>query len=268
MKAYTYSEHFAELKSRLIKIVCFALAAFAISYYKSQDIYLFLSAPLTNILSPGDHRIIYTGLTEAFFTYLKIAAFASFIVTIPFIAYQLYKFIAPGLYKDERKIAVCILAMAPILFWTGGIFVFYLVIPKAWHFFLSFEVKDSALPLVLEARISEYLGLVTQLIVAFGLAFELPIIFASLTLMGIVSGTFLQRKRRLAIIINFIIAGLITPPDVLSQIALALPMLLLYEISIGLCKYLENRKHVPRVKSEGEANLIGKKNVRHQVDSQ
>ena len=117
------------------------------------------------------------------------------------------------------------LAMAPILFWIGGVFVFYLVIPKAWHFFLSFEVRGGSVPLVLEARISEYLGLVTQLIVAFGLAFELPVIFAILTLMGVTSAAFLQRKRRPAIVINFIIAGLITPPDVLSQIALALPML-------------------------------------------
>lgn len=239
MQTFTYSQHFAELKSRLIKVACFAFVAFVISYYKSQDIYLFLVEPLTNILNPEDHRIIYTGLTEAFFTYLKIAGFTAFVVTIPFIAYQLYKFISPGLYPEEQKIAMGILAMAPILFWTGGVFVFYLVIPKAWHFFLSFEVRDSALPLVLEARISEYLGLVTQLIIAFGLAFELPVIFAILTLMGITSGVFLQRKRRIAIVINFIIAGLITPPDVLSQIALALPMLLLYEISIGICKFLE-----------------------------
>src|ERR1700729_2323684 len=119
MQTFTYSQHFAELKSRLIKVACFAFIAFAISYYYSQNIYLFLISPLTNILNPDLHRIIYTGLTEAFFTYLKIAGSTSFVITIPFIAYQVYKFIAPGLYKLEKKIAATILIIAPILFWAG-----------------------------------------------------------------------------------------------------------------------------------------------------
>jgi sec-independent protein translocase protein TatC len=241
MKKYRLSEHFAELKTRLIIVSCFFCAAFCFFYYKSEGIYLILVKPLSDIIGNEGRRIIYTGLAEAFFTYLKIAAFASFIAIIPVISWQIYRFIAPGLYKNEKRIALAILGLSPILFAIGGLFVFYLVIPKAWQFFLSFELKDSLVPLVLEARISEYLSLVLQLVIAFGLAFQLPIIFAILTLMGLLSSAFLQRKRRLAIVINFIIAGIITPPDVLSQIALALPMVLLYEISIVSCRFLEKR---------------------------
>jgi sec-independent protein translocase protein TatC len=187
--------------------------------------------------------VIYTGLTEAFFTYIQIAAFAALSLTMPVISFQIYKFIAPGLYPKERHIASAILCLAPILFWSGGLFVFYCVVPKAWQFFLSFEIKDATMPLILEARISEYLHLIIQLILAFGLAFQLPVIFLILTLLGIVSSAFLINKRRIAIVINFVIAGIITPPDILSQIALALPMLLLYELSILACKFLENRSH-------------------------
>lgn len=234
MKASSLKTHFIELKSRFLKIVAFFFICFAMSYYFKEEIYLYLVNPL-------ERKIIYTGLTEAFFTYIKITAFISFIMTIPMIALQIYYFIAPGLYEKERKIALTILACAPLLFLAGGCFVFYFVIPKAWHFFLSFELNDSISPLVLEPRISEYLSLVIELIIAFGLAFQLPIIFAILALMKIITADFLSRKRRPAIVIIFIIAGIITPPDALSQIALAIPMLLLYEISILSCKFLESR---------------------------
>ncbi len=234
MKISTLKTHFIELKSRFLKTAVFFFMCFTISYYFKEQIYLYLVSPL-------ERKIIYTGLTEAFFTYIKITAFIAFILTIPMIALQTYCFISPGLYKKEREIALVILSCAPLLFLAGGGFVFYFVIPKAWHFFLSFELSDSISPLVLEPRISEYLNLVIELIIAFGLAFQIPIIFAILALMKIVTADFLSRKRRPAIVIIFIIAGIITPPDALSQIALAIPMLLLYEISIVSCKFLENR---------------------------
>ena len=234
MKLSSLKTHFIELKSRFLKTTVFFLMCFAISYYFKEQIYLYLVSPL-------ERKIIYTGLTEAFFTYIKITAFVAFIFTIPMIAWQIYCFIAPGLYKKEREIALIILSCAPLLFALGGCFVFYFIIPKAWHFFLSFELNDSISPLVLEPRISEYLNLVIELIIAFGLAFQLPVIFIILALMNIITADFLSRKRRGAIVIIFIIAGIITPPDALSQIALAIPMLLLYEISIASCKLLENR---------------------------
>lgn len=234
MKLYSLKSHFIELKSRLLRTIVFFMAAFGISYYFKDSIYLYLVSPLAR-------KVIYTGLAEAFFTYIKISAFIGFILTLPMISFQIYCFIAPGLYKEERKIALLLLCFSPLLFLLGASFVFYFVIPKAWHFFLSFELSDAVSPLMLEARISEYLDLVINLIIAFGLAFQIPIVFVILALMGIIKAASLSRKRRLSIVIIFIIAGIITPPDALSQIALAMPMLLLYEISIVACQFLENR---------------------------
>lgn len=234
MELYSLHAHFVELKSRLLKTIALFLSFFALSYYFKDSIYLYLVTPL-------GRKVIYTGLAEAFFTYIKISTFSAFVLTLPMIAFQIYRFIAPGLYPAERKVASILLCFAPLLFLMGGSFVFYFIIPKAWQFFLSFELTDAVSPLVLEARISEYLDLVINLIIAFGLAFQLPIIFAILALMGIITSDQLSRKRRLSIVIIFIIAGIITPPDALSQIALAIPMLLLYEISIVACQFLENR---------------------------
>ena len=234
MKLYSLQAHFIELKSRLLKTTIFFFTCFALSYYFKDSIYLYLVSPL-------GRKVIYTGLTEAFFTYIKISVFSALILTLPMIAFQIYRFISPGLYPPERRIALLLLCFSPLLFLIGGGFVFYFVIPKAWQFFLSFELTDAISPLMLEARISEYLDLVINLIISFGLGFQLPIIFAILALMGVITSDLLSRKRRLSIVVIFIIAGIITPPDALSQIALAIPMLLLYEISIVACQFLENR---------------------------
>lgn len=236
MESYRLQDHLRELKSRFIKILCFFFIASIASYYFGDIIYSFLVAPLPK-------KFIYTGLGEAFFTQVKLAIFVGFCLTIPVIAFHIYKFIIPGLYDNEKKIAFIILSFSPLLFALGSAFVFYLVIPGAWSFFLSFERFDGSSPLVLEPRISEYLDLVVNLIIAFGVAFQLPIILMILSLIGVVQERFLASKRRLAIVIIFIIAGVITPPDVVSQIALAMPMVLLYEISIILCRTLEVRRN-------------------------
>lgn len=243
------ADHLLELKARLLKIVVVFTVVFALCYYFSDYIYDFLLRPLADSYknksgnSHGSHKVIYTGLAEAFFTYIKLASFSSLMVIIPFIACQIYLFVSPALYKSEKLIAIFIFFMSPILFWCGSIFVFYYVMPKAWQFFLSFEQNDSLLPMVLEARISEYLTLVIQLMIAFGLAFQLPIILLVLNLLGLLSVAQLKQKRRIAIVVNFVIAGILTPPDVISQFALAIPLLLLYETSIIMCKFIENRKN-------------------------
>ncbi|MBP7189864.1 MAG: twin-arginine translocase subunit TatC [Rickettsiaceae bacterium] len=243
MKKQKLHEHLLELKSRIVKILFFFIFAFGAFYYFKEDLYRYLVLPL-------GRKVIYTGLAEAFFTHLKLSAFAGFCASLPVIAFQIYKFIEPGLYKGEKKIAFVILFFSPILFFFGGFFVYFIVIPKAWHFFLSFELPSEYSPLVLEPRISEYLDLVIQLTMAFGLAFELPIVLMIMVLIGVLDADFLVRKRRLAIVVNFVIAGIITPPDAISQIALAVPMVLLYEISIVLCKTLENRKKNARYKMD------------------
>jgi len=243
MKVYSLKKHFLELKTRILRILLVFITIFIICYYFSEDIYNISLYPLLKLSDNGTRRIIYTGLTEAFFTYVKLAAFSSFVITLPVISLEIYFFISPGLYKHEKKIAACILFLSTILFWFGVVFVYYYVIPTAWRYFLSFEYrKIDAIPIILEARISEYLNLVIRLIVAFGMAFQIPIFMLILSLMKVIKASDLKKNRRLAIVINFIIAGILAPPDIISQFILAIPMLLLYEISIILCKYLENRK--------------------------
>ena len=234
----TISEHIAELKRRLIYIIVFLLISSCIGYYFVQEIYLFITEPLSQF-SEGSRKVIYTGLAEVFFTYMKIAFFFGFLVSLPFISQQIYAFISPGLLKNERNIVKISLIFAPILFYIGAIFMFYCVIPKAWGFFISFEIKDSLVPLILEAKISEYISLVIQLIVSFGLAFELPIVILILTAIRVFNSNILINYRRYAIVLIFIFAGIVTPPDIVSQIALAIPMILLYEVSIRLCKIVE-----------------------------
>jgi sec-independent protein translocase protein TatC len=242
MKKYTFKEHFSELKKRFLTVAICFIAAFVCCYYFSDIIYSFILKPLTQVVGDHERKIIYTGMSEAFFAYLKLSFWAAFLIIIPIIAYQLYGFIAPGLLDEEKAIIVPALVMAPLLFYLGSFFVFYFVMPAAWQFFLSFETSDALMPIVLEARISEYLSVVMQLVTAFGIAFELPIIILILCVMNLVSSQGLKSKRRVAIVIIFIVAAILTPPDVLSQIALAIPLLLLYEISIVICKFIEKRK--------------------------
>jgi sec-independent protein translocase protein TatC len=196
VQKFTLREHFLELKFRLIKIILFFVIAFLVSYYYSDNIYQFLLKPLFDN-SSGERKVIYTGLAEAFITYLKLGAFVGFLSTIPVICWQVYFFLAPGLHKYEKHIIFFVLAFSPLLFFCGAGFVFYLVMPKAWQFFLSFENKNAILPLVLEARISEYLSLVMQLIVAFGLAFQMPVVMVILGVLGIVSSESLKKKEEL-----------------------------------------------------------------------
>lgn len=242
LPTYHFKDHFIELKKRLTFILVFFLSAFLFCYYFSDRIFDILIDPLAKIYPDG--RMIYTGLSEAFFTYLNLSAFAAFCISIPLVSLQIYLFINPGLYPLERNFIRLLFISSPMLFLIGSLFVYYFVMPKAWGFFLSFEAKDGALPLLLEARISEYLALSIKLILAFGIAFQMPIFLVILCLFGLLSHESLAKKRRIAIVINFVIAGFITPPDILSQIALAIPMLILYEISIASCKYIEKRpKH-------------------------
>ncbi len=234
-KEQTLTQHLIEFKNRLIYCLIAIIVAFAVSYYFAQEIYDFLLQPL--VKSFGDRpnpRIIYTNLTEAFLTYLRLAFTSAIFLSLPFIAIQIYLFIAPALYKKEKKFILSIMFFCPLLFLAGAVMVYELVLPLAFKFFLSFENLNpvGSLPIELEAKIGEYLDLVMKLIFAFGIAFQLPIILICLVKFGILSVEGLKKKRKYWIVIIFSIAAVITPPDVLSQIALALPMVLLYEIAI------------------------------------
>lgn len=242
MQKYTLKEHLLEIKKRFLVVFVFFITAFAICYSFREEVFEVFLTPLADIIDKEGSRIIYTGLAEAFFSYIKLSIFVAFAIVIPVICYQLYAFIAPGLLAGEKKLIILILSLSPVLFYIGSFFVFYFVMPRAWEFFLSYENNNINIPLVLEARISEYLDLVIQLTFAFGMAFQLPVIMVILGMLGVVSSNFLKSKRRISIVIIFILAAIFTPPDVISQIALAIPLLLLYEISIILCKLVENKR--------------------------
>lgn len=235
IKEQSLTEHLIELRNRLVYSAVAVLLAFFLSYYFAQNIYDFLLQPLLKAF--GEHsnkRIIYTNLTEAFITYLRLSLTSAVFFAFPFIASQLYLFIAPALYKKEKKFVLAIMFFCPLLFLLGSIIVYKLVLPLAFKFFLSFQNLNpiNSLPIELEAKIGEYLDLVMQMIFAFGIAFQLPIILICLVKFGILSVESLRKKRKYWIVIIFSIAAVITPPDVLSQVTLALPMILLYEIAI------------------------------------
>ncbi|WP_395343892.1 twin-arginine translocase subunit TatC [Ningiella sp. W23] len=227
--------HLLELRSRLLRCLLVFVCALGISFYFAESIYSFLQQPLLVTFGENsERRMIYTGLHEAFFTYLKLAFFSATFITLPLILIQIWKFIAPGLYQDERRHLSPVFLLTPILFLCGAALAFFVVMPLAWDFFISFESfqGETAIDVQLEAKVSEYLSLVIQLILAFGLCFELPILLFVLCKSGVTTVERLAYYRRHAIVGVFLIAALITPPDLISQIALGLPVILLYELSL------------------------------------
>lgn len=243
--ANSFTSHFVELRSRLIKSIVFILVIFIISYTFADYIYNFLVEPYANAVKDDEisRRLIFTALHETFITYLKVAFFASIFLGSPILLMQIYKFIAPGLYKNEKKAILPYLIFTPILFLLGGVLVYYLVMPLAIKFFLSFETMGSSttLPIQLEAKVNEYLSLIMRLIFAFGISFQLPILLNLLARTGVVNSIYLKKTRRYVIVIIFSVAAILTPPDPITQIGLAIPLLLLYELSIITVKFTEKK---------------------------
>ena len=236
-------DHMIELRNRLGICVAVFLVIFIGSLIRpfgtesknfADILFLFLQAPLAAELEEQGGRMIFTALHEAFFTQIKVAFFAALFISFPVILLQIWRFVAPGLYKNERNAFVPFLVATPVLFFLGGAMVYYLVIPLAWDFFLSFQITggESNLSIEVEPRISEYLSLVMRLIFAFGIAFELPVVLLLLARAGIITARGMAKNRKYAILFSFSAAAILTPPDVISQVMLAIPVIMLYEMSI------------------------------------
>ena len=242
----SFASHLVELRSRLLNSLIFIFITFIISYIFAEDIYNFLVEPYAEAVR-GDkvsRRLIFTALHETFIAYIKVAFFTAIFFGSPVLLIQIYKFIAPGLYKNEKKAILPYLISTPILFLLGGLLVYYLVMPLAIKFFLSFETlgSNSNLPIQLEAKVNEYLSLIMRLIFAFGISFQLPILLNLLARIGVVNSNYLKTRRRYVIVLIFALAAILTPPDPITQVGLAIPLLLLYELSIFTVRFTEKKK--------------------------
>jgi sec-independent protein translocase protein TatC len=235
-------DHLIELRKRLIYSVVAFVVCFIVCFIFAKNIYSFLTMPLAHALAgkANDH-LIYTALYETFFTYVKVGMFAGVCLAFPVIAAQVWLFVAPGLYKKERRAFLPFLFATPVLFIAGGAFVIYVMLPYAIHFFLSYETPASngGLGIQLQAKVSEYLDFVMALIFAFGLTFQMPVLLALLGRVGIITSKQLRQVRRYAIVGIVALAGILTPPDAFSMISLAVPLVALYEISIVLVWMIE-----------------------------
>jgi len=242
----SFVDHLTELRSRLLKSVVYLFIFFIICYFFAENIYSFLVAPYANAVKDDglDRRLIFTALHETFITYLKVAFFASMFVTSPIILTQIWKFIAPGLYKNEKRALLPYLIATPTLFILGGMLVYYLIMPLAIKFFLSFETSAGInnLPIQLEAKVNEYLSLIMRLIFAFGISFQLPVLLSLLARVGFVDSEYLRKRRKYVVIIIFTAAAILTPPDPITQIGLGIPLLILYELSILSVRIIEKKK--------------------------
>ncbi len=239
--------HLLELRRRLMRAVLVWMLATGLCYAFAQDIYQFLLQPLADAFGADDaHKLIATSLTETFVTYIKLAMWGGFFLSFPYVASEVYLFLAPGLYKRERRVLAPYLVAAPLLFFAGAALAYYFIMPKAWQFFVSFEIPktEGGLPLVVEAKVSEYLALVMHIVLAFGLSFQMPIILTLLVRTGLLKTELLSKGRRYAVVILITLAAIITPPDILSQILLFIPLYGLYELSIIACRAIENGREV------------------------
>ena len=240
-------EHLIELRSRLMRAIVAIFIAFLVCFYFASDIFNLLIIPYERAAGPlREVKLIYTAPQEYFFTQMKLALFGALFLAFPVIANQIYKFVAPGLYRNERHAFLPFLIATPILFGIGAMLVYFGVMPLAMKFFLSMEQHGGPGQASIELlpKVNEYLGLIMTLIFAFGLVFQLPVVLTLLARAGMITAETLTTRRRWAIVIAFIVAAVLTPPDPISQISLAIPTIALYELSILSVRYIERQRRL------------------------
>lgn len=243
----SFTSHLAELRSRLIVCIIAVAIGFGVCYYFSKPLFQIMMQPLLEALPEGQ-QLIYTGLPEAFFTYLKVGFWGGVVLAVPVIFHQLWGFVAPGLYKNERKYVVPFVFFATLLFLTGGFFGYFVVFPFGFKFFLGFSDESiRALP-----AMKEYFSLAIKLLFGFGIVFQLPLIMVFAGKMGFVNADMLARGRKYALMLVFVVAAILTPPDVVSQILMAVPLMILYEISIILVRIMVKKKKETQEVAEQE----------------
>ena len=254
-------EHLIELRSRLMWSIGGFFIAFLVCFFFAKQLFNLLVIPFQWAtewagLDPTSVDLIYTAPQEFFFTQIKLAMFGGLVIAFPLIAAQIYKFVAPGLYKNERGAFLPFLIASPILFLMGAALVYFFFTPMVMWFFLSMQQvgPDQDIQISLLPRVSEYLGLIMTLIFSFGLVFQLPVVTSLMARVGLVSAQGLAEKRKWAIVIAFVVAAVLTPPDPVSQIGLALPTILLYEISIWLARRIEKNRARDEAAKAAEAN--------------
>ena len=233
MQKSPFIEHLIELRKRLMVACLVTVVGMGVAYFFKEHVFYFLTSPLTeNTNAP--QTLIFTGVPELFFTYLKMSFFCGLFVGLPIILWEIWSFIAPGLYDHERRVVGPFIAVTPLLFYAGGAFMYYIVLPLAMDFFLMFQTENiTALP-----SVKEYLAFLIKMLFAFGLAFELPVLLLLLMKFGVVSLQTIKGFRRYAIVFIFIASALLTPSDPMSQVVLALPLVILYELSILMAKFM------------------------------
>ena len=235
-------EHLIELRQRLLWCVLALAIAFAVCFYFADEIFGILVRPLTGAFGPGEGKLIYTKLYEAFFVEIKVALFAAFFLAFPIIANQLWAFVAPGLYAKEKRAFLPFIIATPILFSSGAALAYFVVMPLAFRYFLKFEGNTGGLKMEALPAAGDYLSLVMQFILAFGICFLLPVLLLLLNRAGIVSRAQLAAFRRYMIVGSFALAAILTPPDIVSQFLLGLPLVLLFEGSLIIMRITERRK--------------------------